>query len=283
MFSVRFRVRVHVRVRRRRRRRRRNDFCFSRQNRFSLTLDIWDKESICPAKCNGWPWPKFTAVALIKKYCLQDKVRTTQPSLHKLVAIFPLSCFLPDKILEEFCWKPFARFSWKFCIVFFQSQTLYWTYIRNDSFDWCHTNKRYIKWILGKLCDLDLWPHLRPWSLISQGQFSKKLYLRNWYLTDVKQKESISIRYWTNSMVLPLDHTRDPDLVVLRSKLEITLFKEWVVWCAAQWLGDFGRLRAVDISSLKGKFGRRLQQVNNSLHANCISQWWQKFILGFNQ
>ena len=44
-----------------------------------------------------------------KTYCLQDEVRTTQPSLHKLVAIFPLSCFLPDKILEEFCWKPFCQ------------------------------------------------------------------------------------------------------------------------------------------------------------------------------
>ena len=43
MFSVGFRrVRVHVRVCRRRR----NDLCFSRQNRFSYILDIWDKESI---------------------------------------------------------------------------------------------------------------------------------------------------------------------------------------------------------------------------------------------
>ena len=51
MFSVRFRRRV-----RRRRRRRRNDFCFSRQNRLSLTLDIWDKESIGLGKCTGWPF-----------------------------------------------------------------------------------------------------------------------------------------------------------------------------------------------------------------------------------
>ena len=43
MFSVRFRRRVRVH---RRRCRRRNDFCFSRQNRLSKTLDIWDKESM---------------------------------------------------------------------------------------------------------------------------------------------------------------------------------------------------------------------------------------------
>ena len=49
MFSVRFRCRVRVH----RRRRRRNDFCFSHQNRFSFTLDIWDKESIGLGKCTG--------------------------------------------------------------------------------------------------------------------------------------------------------------------------------------------------------------------------------------
>ena len=34
-------------------RRRRNDFCFSRQNRLSYTLYIWDKESIGLGKCTG--------------------------------------------------------------------------------------------------------------------------------------------------------------------------------------------------------------------------------------
>ena len=50
MFSVRFRRRVRVRVGRR------NDFCFSRQNRLSFTLDIWDKEIIGLYKCTGWPF-----------------------------------------------------------------------------------------------------------------------------------------------------------------------------------------------------------------------------------
>ena len=65
MFSVRFRHRV-------RRRRRPNDFCFSRQNRLSFTLDIWDKESIGLSgkmywMTFRWPWLKVTAVTLINK------------------------------------------------------------------------------------------------------------------------------------------------------------------------------------------------------------------------
>ena len=33
-------------------------------------------------------------------------------------------------------------------------------------------------------------------------------------MIDVKQKESKSVRYWADSMVLPFDHTHDLDLVV---------------------------------------------------------------------
>ena len=44
MFSVSFRRCRH------RRPLRRNNFCFSRQNRFSLTLDIWGKQSVGPDK-----------------------------------------------------------------------------------------------------------------------------------------------------------------------------------------------------------------------------------------
>ena len=47
--------------------------------------------------------------------------------------------------------------------MFFQGQTLYWTYLRNGWSDWCETKRRCIGWILGKLCDLDLSPDLWPW------------------------------------------------------------------------------------------------------------------------
>ena len=49
----------------------------------------------------------------------------------------------------------------------------------------------------------------------------KELYLRNCYLIDVKQKESKSLRYWSDCLVLLFDHTHDHDLVVSRSKFEI--------------------------------------------------------------
>ena len=45
-----------VRFRCRRCRRRCNDFCFSRQNLLSFTLDIWYKESIGLGKCTEWPF-----------------------------------------------------------------------------------------------------------------------------------------------------------------------------------------------------------------------------------
>ena len=90
MFSVRFRRRVRVR-----RRRRRNDFCFSRQNRLSYTLDIWDTESIGLGKCSVWPLVILTEghdcdIDKQKFACLQDKVRTTQPITTKICTYIPL-------------------------------------------------------------------------------------------------------------------------------------------------------------------------------------------------
>ena len=43
----------------------------------------------------------------------------------------------------------------------------------------------------------------------------------------MKQKESKSIRYWADCIILPFDYTHDTDLVVSRSKFEIALFEEW--------------------------------------------------------
>ena len=84
----------------------------------------------------------------------------------------------------------------------------------------------------------------------------------------------IYFRYWANCRVLPFAHTHDLDLVVSRSKFEIALFEVgalidmerkgcesiihdhdlwltmvgWVDVPYSDW-GDFGRRRAVDISS----------------------------------
>ena len=171
-----------------------------------------------------------------------------------------------------------ANFLWKVWMCFFKvKHSLYWTYLRNGWYDWCETKRSCIGWILGELCDLDHWPHPWPWPLIFQGQILKDLYLRNCYLIDVKQKESKSIRYRGDCMVLPFDHTHELDLVISRSKFEVALFEEWESWLTwnerdvswsfmtmtdlwvtmVEWVyvldsdwGDFKRRRVVDISSL---------------------------------
>ena len=141
------------------------------------------------------------------------------------------SCLLPGYILEEFCWKfVFTKFFSENFGCVFQCKTLYWTYLRNGWSNWWETKKKFIGWILAKLCDLYLWPHTWPWPLIFQSKISKYLYLRNWYLIDVKQIETKSIRCWADHMVLTFGHTHDLDLAVSRSKFEITLFEEWKGW-----------------------------------------------------
>ena len=109
MFSVRFRRRRH-----------RNNFCFSRQNRLSFNLDIWDKEIISLGKCTGWhfgdPDPRSRLWHWKKKFaCLQDKVRTTQPITTKLGSNISLVMPITWLYLEEFCWKLF------FCQIFLEN------------------------------------------------------------------------------------------------------------------------------------------------------------------
>ena len=77
-------------------------------------------------------------IDLQKFVCLHDKERTTHPITTKLGSFIP-----PQKKLD----------------VFFQGQTLFWAYLRNGWCDWCETKRKCIGWILGILCDLDLWPH----------------------------------------------------------------------------------------------------------------------------
>ena len=46
-------------------------------------------------------------------------------------------------------------------------------------------------------------------------------------LIDVKRKGDASVGYWVNYVTFTIDLTHDFDLVVSRSKFEITLFEEW--------------------------------------------------------
>ena len=80
--------------------------------------------------------------------CLQDKVRTTQLIITKLGSYIPLVMLI----------------TWL-------GQTLYWTYLRNGWSDWCEMKRRCISWILGELCDLDLWPHPWAWPAIFKVKF----------------------------------------------------------------------------------------------------------------
>ena len=112
--------------------------------------------------------------------------------------------------------------------MFFQGQTLNWTYLKNGWSDWCETKKRRISWILGELCDLDLWPHPWPWTC----SFKVKV----WYsliwgmgLIDMKWKGCESIIH---------DHDHE---------LWVTMVG-WVDVPYSDW-GDFRRRRAIDISS----------------------------------
>ena len=109
-----------------------------------------------------WPWPKVTAVASISKNLLVCAIKWEPRirSLQNITGLLPWSWLLPDSILERFCWKLyFGKFSFKISDVFFQGQTLFWPYLRNGWSDWCETKRKCIGWILGTICDLDLWPH----------------------------------------------------------------------------------------------------------------------------
>ena len=110
---------------------------------------------------------------------------------------------------------------------FFQGQTLFWPYLRNGWSNWCETKRKCIGWILGTICDLDLWPPSWPWPWMFQGQISKNSSTyRIVGLIDVKWKGSDLIWYWANCMTLPFDHTHDLDLGVSRSESEIALSQE---------------------------------------------------------
>ena len=155
MFSVCFRC---VRRRRNRRVHRSNNFCLSHQNR----LDIGHKEYMDLGKCTGWSvydiHPRSRLWHRLAKFaCLCDKMRTTHWITTKHGSFIALVMVIT--------WLDFD--------VFFQGQTLFWPYLRNGWSDWCETKRKWIGWILGTICDLDLWPHSWPWPWMFQGQISK--------------------------------------------------------------------------------------------------------------
>ena len=115
----------------------------------------------------------------------------------------------------------------------FQGQTLFWPYLRNGCPDWCETKRKCIGWILGTMCDLDLWPQSWPWPWMFKVKFRNSSISGIVGLIDVKWKGSELIWYWADCMTLPFDHTHDLDLGVSRSESEIALYQElggWLTW-----------------------------------------------------
>ena len=123
-----------------------------------------------------WPWPKVTAVASISKNLLVCPIKW-EPligSLQNVAAFlfnhgYYLIRFWRNSV--ENCY--FGKFSLNISDVFFQGQTLFWPYLRNGWSDWCETKTKCIGWILGTICNIDLWPHSWPWLWMFQCQISK--------------------------------------------------------------------------------------------------------------
>ena len=116
---------------------------------------------------------------------LQDKVRTTQPIAKNHDSYIPLVMLITWLDFGGILLKtPFLpNFVLKILDVFFQGQALYWTYLRNGWSDWCETKRRCIGWILGELCDLDLWPLPWPWPCSFKVKVRNRLLSMGGWLT----------------------------------------------------------------------------------------------------
>ena len=122
----------------------------------------------------AWPWLEVMTVASINKRCFfcTTKWQLLTQSLQNLIATFSSHAYY---------WNIFWRNCVKNCTLGFFKQfycdflrsKLSLTYRRNGWSDWCEMKMMCIIWILGELCDLDLWPHPWPWPCIFQGQISK--------------------------------------------------------------------------------------------------------------
>ena len=121
----------------------------------------------------------------------------------------------------------FDKYSLKFSDVFFQGQTLFWTYLWSVWSDWCETKRNALVgyWVQYVSLTFDLAHGL------DLGCF--KIKFRNSSISgiggliDAKWKWSELIWYWANCVILPFDHTHDPDLGVSRSESKIALSQEW--------------------------------------------------------
>ena len=182
-------------------------------------------------KCTGWPFYDLDPRSVLwhrlaKICCLRDKLKTTRRIITKHSSVIALVVVITWLDFGEVLWETLilANCLKKFWCVF-QGQTLFWSYLRNGWSDWCETIRKCISWMLGTICDLDLWPHSWPWPWMFQVKFRNSPISGIVGLNDVKWKRSELIWYWADCMTLPFDHTHDLDLGVeiSRSESEIAL------------------------------------------------------------
>ena len=107
-----------------------------------------------------------------------------------------------------------------FGCVFFQCQTLFWSYLRNGWLDWCETKRKCIGGTMGTVCDLDLWPHSDLDLVCFKVKFRNSSISWVVGLVDVKWKRGELIWYWADCMNLPFDDTHELDLRVEISRSE---------------------------------------------------------------
>ena len=154
-----------------------------------------------------WPWPKVTAVPLITKN-LQDKVRTTQLITTNLGNDIPLVMLITwldfrGILLETFF---FAKFSLNISDVFFQGQTLYWTYLRNG---WSDGVKRkggalVGYWVNYETLTFDLTHDLDLWFFKVKLQNSYISRMVIWLMWNKKKTNQLDtgLTVWSSGLAL---------------------------------------------------------------------------------
>ena len=177
--------------------------------------------------CPWWPWPKSRLRHWLTKFCLSDKVKTSDGITTKLGTYIPLVMLIiwidfGEILLETF----FSEFEIKKCFVkVTQDQTLYWPYSQNGWSAWHGMKRKYISWILDVILTFDLThdPDLGFFKVKFQNSCISGIF----GLIDVKRKGNLLDIGPTIYMTLPFDHTHDLNLEVWRWKFEIGLFQEW--------------------------------------------------------
>ena len=120
-------------------------------------------------------------------------------------------------ILFETLFLP--NFLRKILDVFFQGQTLYWTYLRNGWSDWCETieyRANYVILTVDLIHDFDLW----FFKVKFQNSCISGIVI--WLMWNKKKANQLD-----TGLTLWSCQTHDLDLVVSRSKFKIALFEEW--------------------------------------------------------